>query len=219
MNITTYRNNFLVTKEIINKYNIQSKVDEHIKMYPQSKEGLIFYSEPLDVVYSSFQTSLKSHNKHQAFLDNIETWHEGNQGTPRIQRQMNGQDEGNNFYWGRDEILCSNEYFLSDKPEYSKYKDKSILLLGAGPTTTSVEWEKSNYDYLWTMNHFFLNERIVNKKPDLVSPGNEVDFDELNQKLHSFLERNNCDIIIQPNDVRKNITKFKSKFRKRIGYF
>ena len=30
---------------------------------------------------------------------------------------------------------------------------------------------------------------------------------------------NNCDIIIQPNDVRKNITKFKSKFRKRIGYF
>ena len=119
MNITTYRNNFLVTKEIINKYNIQSKVDEHIKMYPQSKEGLIFYSEPLDVVYSSFQTSLKSHNKHQAFLDNIETWHEGNQGTPRIQRQMNGQDEGNNFYWGRDEILCSNEYFLSDKSEYT----------------------------------------------------------------------------------------------------
>ena len=28
--------------------------------------------------------------------------------------------------------------------------------------------------------------------------------------------RNNCDILIQPNDVRKNITKFKNKFRKRI---
>lgn len=223
MNLTKYRNNFLVyNKEYLTKdKSIFTKIEEHIKMYPQSKGGRIWYSKPLQEVYSEFQTSLKTHNKLEAFLDNIETWHKGPQGIPRVTAQMNGQDEGNNFYWGRDEILMTNEYFMSDKPEYKKYNKKSILILGAGPTTATSNWKEINYDYLWSMNHFFLSEKVTKFKPDLVSLGNEVDFNETNRLLHKFIEETNCDIIIQPNDVRKNrgMTKFKSKFRKRIGYY
>lgn len=223
MNLTEYRNNFLVyNKECLTKdKSIFAKIEEHIKMYPQSKDGRIWYSKPLQEVYSEFQTSLKTHNKLEAFLDNIETWHEGPQGIPRVTAQMNGQDEGNNFYWGRDEILITNEYFLSNKSEYEKYSGKSVLILGAGPTTTASNWGEVNRDYLWSMNHFFLSEKVTKFKPDLVSLGNEVDFNETNRLLHKFIEETNCDIIIQPNDVRKNkgMTKFKSKFRKRIGYY
>ena len=132
MNLTEYRNNFLVynKKHLIKDESILTKIKEHIKIYPQSKNGRIWYSKPLQEVYSEFQTSLKTHNELDAFLDNKETWHDSPQGIPRITAQINGQDEGNNFYWGRDEILTTSEYFMSNKPEYKKYQEKSILILG-----------------------------------------------------------------------------------------
>ena len=223
MQLTEYRDNFLVyNKSFLTKDDsIRTKINHHINLYPLSKDGRIWYSKPLQEVYSEFQTSLKTHNKLEAFLDNTETWHEGPQGIPRVTAQMNGQDEGSNFYWGRDEILITNEYFLSSKSEYKKYNEKSVLILGAGPTTTISNWEEVNYDYLWSMNHFFLNKEIAKFKPALISLGNEVDFNESNRLLHKFIEETNCDIVIQPNDVRKNrgMTKFKTKFRNKIGYY
>jgi hypothetical protein len=188
-------------------------------MYPSSKDGRIWYSESLDEVYSEFQTSVNTHNKNDAFLDLKKSWHEGRQGIPRINAQSTGYDEGNNFYWGNYPVNYDEEHFISENPEYLKYAGKNILILGGGPTASESEWENLNVDYIWTMNHFFLNDKIVYNKPSLISLGNEVDFSYNNKKLHSFINTHDCDIVIQPNDVRKNVNSFILEFNTRIGYF
>ena len=55
-----------------------------------------------------------------------------------------------------------------------KFKDKTILVLGAGNSTLDVKWENLDYDYLWTCNQFFLLDRIDNVKVDLVTLGYNV---------------------------------------------
>ena len=52
-----------------------------------------------------------------------------------------------------------------------KFKDSTILILGAGNSTLDVKWENVTYDYLWTCNDFFLLDRINNVKVDLVTLG------------------------------------------------
>ena len=221
-NFLEYRENKLVYfngEYITNDVSLKGKINKHIEMYSLSKNGRIWYSHPLDVVYSEFQTSLHTHNKNDAFLDNRETWHEGNQGIPRIVRQTNGKDEGGNFYWTGFDINYNDEYFISDNDSLSKYRDSSILILGGGPTTSLVDWKNVDRDYLWTMNHFFLNKTILDHKPDLISLGNEINFSKENEKLHEFITNQDSDIIIQPNDVRKNISSFTNEFHNRISYY
>lgn len=219
---TEYKDNFLVYNNndyLTHDSNLIEKIKNHHCLYPHSITGRIWFSKSLNEVYSEFQTSLKTHNKNEAFLDNTDTWHNGAQGIPRIHAQFNGKDEGANYYWNNLQINYTSEYFISDIVDYKKYEGKSILILGGGPTTNLSNWTTVEYDYLWSMNYFFLNETIVKSKPDLVSLGNEVDFTNNNNKLYSYLENSACDIIIQPNDVRKNINYFISKFKDRICYF
>ena len=49
----------------------------------------------------------------------------------------------------------------------AKYKDKSILIIGGGTSTLDVNWESIDYDYIWTCNDFFLEDRVVSKDIDL----------------------------------------------------
>ena len=44
-------------------------------------------------------------------------------------------------------ILQYHQVPNSFNPE--KYKDKNILIIGAGPTTNLVKWENIDYDYLF----------------------------------------------------------------------
>lgn len=216
-----YRENYLVYNNgyLSEDTTIKSKINHHLQLYPISNTGRIWYSKDLNEVYSEFQTSLRTHNKNEAFLDNIDTWHSGPQGIPRITAQINGKDEGNNYYWNNKEIHYTNEYFLTENISYSKYKNSSVLILGGGPTTALSKWEMVQYDYLWSINYFFLNKKIVDHSPSLVSLGNEVNFTPDNVDLYNFLNTNECDIIIQPNDVRRNIENFRLRFDSRIGYF
>ena len=39
-------------------------------------------------------------------------------------------------------------------------KDSKILIVGAGPSTNEVKWYNLEYDYIFSCNHFFLNEKI-----------------------------------------------------------
>ena len=47
--------------------------------------------------------------------------------------------------------------------EFDKFKDSKILIVGAGPSTNEVKWHNLEYDYIFSCNHFFLNERLTTK--------------------------------------------------------
>ena len=60
--------------------------------------------------------------------------------------------------------------------EFDKFKDSKILIVGAGPTTNEVKWYNLEYDYIFSLNHFYLNSNLKNRKVDIAVIGGEVDY-------------------------------------------
>jgi hypothetical protein len=64
-----------------------------------------------------------------------------------------------------NEIIFSNSKKLLDK-----YSNKKILIIGGGPSTNKFfdgEKDISKYDFLWSVNHFYLNKHLASLKIDL----------------------------------------------------
>ncbi len=55
------------------------------------------------------------------------------------------------------------------------YKGKSILIVGGGTSTLDRNWDKLDYDSLWTCNDFYKNEKVRSKKIDVYQLGYETD--------------------------------------------
>lgn len=81
------------------------------------------------------------------------------------------------------EICYSNLEFLN------KFEDKKVLLLAGGPSTNDVNWENLDYDYIVTLNHFFMNSRLRDKKVDLAVVGGEVDLQS--EQFLSYVSEHN----------------------------
>ena len=47
------------------------------------------------------------------------------------------------------------------------YTGKSILIVGGGTSTLDRNWDKLDYDFLWTCNDFYKNDKVLSKKIDL----------------------------------------------------
>jgi len=60
--------------------------------------------------------------------------------------------------------------------EFDKFKDSKILIVGAGPSTNEVKWHNLEYDYIFSLNHFYLNSNLKNRKVDIAVIGGEVDY-------------------------------------------
>ena len=84
-------------------------------------------------------------------------------------------------YWGfhnpkkkqEDQFFFNNEimYGLHDKIHnpISPISDKSVLIVCGGPSANTVTWENLNYDQIWSCNQFFMNEKLLQRKVDLVT--------------------------------------------------
>ena len=83
----------------------------------------------------------------------------------------------------------SSEGFYQTHSSLKKYRDKTILIVGAGPSTNAVDWESLPVDYTWSCNHFFLNDKLSKRKVDLFAVGNEVDTTPANRELNDYLKR------------------------------
>jgi len=68
------------------------------------------------------------------------------------------------------------QYLIDENFNYDKYSGSSLLIVGGGPSTNEVKWENIKTDYIWSCNDFYLNERTLNAKFDLVALGNLVNF-------------------------------------------
>jgi len=64
-----------------------------------------------------------------------------------------------------------HDFFYADNEaiDFKKYKDKSVLIIGGGPSVNNVKWENIDYDYIWSCNKFFKNEKVLDQNIDLVS--------------------------------------------------
>ena len=75
-----------------------------------------------------------------------------------------------------NKLKITSEIVYQDLEDFRKYENSKILILGGGPSSEKADLTASEYDYVWSMNHFFL--RYPNTKIDLMSLGSEVNLDQ-----------------------------------------
>ena len=85
------------------------------------------------------------------------------------------------------EIRKTEEAIFSDPVFWDKYKGKDVLIVVAGPSSTSVKWQNIKHDYLWTCNEFYHSGLFDNKKIDLAFMAAEIEVAN-NQVLDTFID-------------------------------
>lgn len=113
------------------------------------------------------------------------------------------------------------DFFIDENFKYSQYKDKSVLIIGGGPSTAEVNWKNVKVDYIWSCTNFFMNKNITQEKLDLVSLGNLQDYTD--QRLLDYLDFNtSCKILFEQNYLYpatlSNNLDFLNKYKERIYY-
>lgn len=111
---------------------------------------------------------------------------------------------------GNTNLLCENIH------------NKKVLVLGAGPSASEVEWTSFNWDVLVTANFFYLREEMLSKNIVHVTLSRLVDLND--SRLISFLDTNTeTTIAFEPSKLSfynsSPYKKFVDKYRDRIIFY
>ena len=100
------------------------------------------------------------------------------------------KDRKNFIRWGKDyvkqalrdnevfknqPIIQDSEFFIGYPDCLKKFHNKSIMIVGGGPSANTVNWENVKTDYLWSINKFYLNDKVANKGVDLATVASHID--------------------------------------------
>jgi len=91
-------------------------------------------------------------------------------------------------YLGIKDCFYDKEMVYQNKNFLQKYQNSKILIIGAGPSFKDVEIDYEKYDYIWSCNHFYMNEKLNSLKIDFVTLGNENNLQD--KDLLDYLDRN-----------------------------
>ena len=111
----------------------------------------------------------------------------------------------NKYKFLGEKIIKTSEIIYINTPGLEKFKNKRILAIGAGPTTNWYDWDPNKYDYIFSCNHFFLNEKIQGIKIDLAIIGSEVDIER--KEFVDYVSKN--ETIIGLEDYQQPVDKVK----------
>jgi len=121
------------------------------------------------------------------------------------------------------DLIQTDEYMIHNHDEFEKYKNKTILLIGGGPSTNDIDWKSKNidYDYVWSCNNFFMMPGVDNLKVSLASLGPTVDLK--NKKLIDYVKKHKtlCTFEggISPFREKQELIEFKENFPNQVSYF
>ena len=90
-----------------------------------------------------------------------------------------------------DEPVANEEVIYSNHKVIESFKGSKVLIVGGGPSTSTVDWRPENYDHVWSCNHFYLNERLKDIPVSLATVVTEVDLSETNAEFYEYIRDNN----------------------------
>ena len=98
-------------------------------------------------------------------------------------------------FLGAGEAILSEEIMFQHHEILDKFRGSKLLIAGAGPSTESAEFSEEDYDFVWSCNHFYKNEKIKKMNVSLTTIGDEVNVRD--ESLLSYLENNNTIICFE----------------------
>ena len=125
------------------------------------------------------------------------------------------------FLRGATQNLGISNFFINKEIAFQKFeflkkfKDSRILIVGAGPSANEYDFNQGEYDYIWSCNYFYKNEKIKNLNVSLVTLGNENDlFDD---DLLEYLNNNDTLICFENKYTKMHeMKKYKNMFKDRV---
>ena len=193
----------------------------HLDTFFYSKNYNIWYDEKNNLCFSQAQykrdgVAGKDHN----FLDAKDLFLSGFYGINYTQWSIPDPFE--------DVARLGNEDIIySEHKRLSNCAGKSILILCGGPSVNSVPWENLSHDTVWSCNQFYLNEKIKDKKLDLVTvAAGLVDINE-NQQFIDYIKKYNPLISFEieqgcreaQGEIYKEAIKFCKLHRDNVSFF
>lgn len=80
-------------------------------------------------------------------------------------------------------VKSNSEIVYSNLAHFEEYKDKTVLIIGGGPSTNKLDYDSTERDFTWSCNHFYLNPIISSLKVDVAMFMGEPDL-----KCKEFIE-------------------------------
>ena len=118
-------------------------------------------------------------------------------------------------------VRTSNDYIIQNNPELDKFKNKTILIVGAGPSAVEYDWEREEHDYVWSCTKFYMNDKLKDKNLGLVTIGGNVDLEE--PGFIHCLEKTGAmcgfECGVSPFKDPMSMAIFKSKFEDQVFYY
>ena len=74
------------------------------------------------------------------------------------------------------QLRKNSEIAFLDIDGVKKFQNSKILIIGGGPSTLACDWDPNEYDYVFSCNHLYLNEKIKNIDIALATFTTETDF-------------------------------------------
>jgi hypothetical protein len=119
------------------------------------------------------------------------------------------------------ECNMDSEIIHHNHPELKKYKDSTILIVGAGPSAVDYEWDNEERDYTWSCTKFYLNEKLQDCGVDLATVGGNVNLGD--PKFQDFIMKHKtlCAFEggVSPFKTPEDLLSFKDKFPDQATYF
>tara|TARA_R100000008_G_scaffold86317_2_gene78889 strand:- start:1519 stop:2568 length:1050 start_codon:yes stop_codon:yes gene_type:complete len=139
-----------------------SSLEKHLNKFSDSKNHNIWFDEKNSLCFSQAQYKDTVAGKDHHFLDLRDRFLHGPWGLNYTQWDIPDIFENVNR-------LANEDIVYSEHERLSDCKDKSVLIVCGGPSTKTIPWENLDYDSLWSCNHFYLGEKLKDKKLDLVT--------------------------------------------------
>lgn len=115
---------------------------------------------------------------------------------------------------GTDSTVVTREAVFQNFDYLQKFVNSKILIVGAGPSFDN-EYDTSSYDYIWSCNSFYKNDKLNKHKIDLATFGVEIDLND--NKLLDYINKNNTIVCFEnyyttPQDMKV----FKNKYPNQV---
>lgn len=116
---------------------------------------------------------------------------------------------------------ANSEIIFQNHPELEKYKDSTILVVGAGPSSVDVDWQSEERDYTWSCTKFYLNDKLQDCGVDLATVGGNVDLND--KDFRGFVTKHNTLCVfeggVSPFKSPEELLAFKNLFPNQVSYY